>query len=87
MKQHSAFIWRVRLSLFLLAFGSLILREEEAAEAPAPNLMVASPGALAVEKAAGRRAAPKPSPRRTDSGQRHLVHAGMRAAITAPGPQ
>jgi hypothetical protein len=92
MTRHGAFVWRVRLSLLLLAFGSLMVKREEAAQAPVESSpMVASSasraGVLPVNAAAVKRATADRPPKRREAGQRHLADPRIKAALTAPGPQ
>lgn len=89
MKPQSAFVWRVRLSLLLLAFGSLIVDQEGTSQAPLEtNAAVASraarAGVLTVKAPGVKRHGPERPPK---ARQRHLADARIDAAITAPGPQ
>ncbi len=88
MSGHGTFVWRVRLSLLLLAFGSLLVKREEAIEAPAgPSPMVASSATraavLTVNAPAVKRAHPDRPPKRREAGQRALADARIKAITAA----
>lgn len=92
MKPQSAFVWRVRLSLLLLAFGSLLVEQQATIEAPAArDATVAGPagppGALTVNTPPVKRPDADRSSKRIQSGQRHLADARMKASVTPGGPQ
>ncbi len=91
MTHRGVFVWRVRLSLLLLVFGSLLVEREEAAhEPPAPNQITgpAAPADVLTVHAAVVERADSDWPRaRKDSGPRHLGDARIATSISAGGPR